>query len=60
MTREQIKVGDVLCSVDENGCGYYRVLKVNRLTIDVQGENGNKMRSYPSMFDRKIDYPVNV
>ena len=53
-----IKVGDVLVSTDEHGTGYYRVLKVNRVTIDVRGENGNTVRAYPAIFDRRIDYPV--
>lgn len=57
---EDIKQGDVLVNVDENGAGYYRVMKVNKVTVDVVGENGNRSRSYPNIFDRKIDYPVNV
>lgn len=60
MKIQDIKPGDVLVNVDKNGAGYYRVLKVNRITIDVRGENGNECRAYPCIFDRKIDYPVNV
>ena len=53
-----IKKGDTLVNVDKNGAGYYRVLKVNQVTVDVVGENGNKVRAYPNMFDRKVDYSV--
>jgi hypothetical protein len=60
MKIDDIKCGDVLVNTDENGSGYFRVLKVNRITIDVRGENGNKVRAYPNIFDRKITYPVNV
>lgn len=56
----EIKPDDVLVNVDENGAGYYRVLKVNRVTIDVRSENGNKVRAYPHIFDRKVDYSVAV
>ena len=55
-----IKKDDVLVSTDKHGTGYYRVLKVNRVTIDVRGENGNTVRAYPVIFDRKVTYPVNV
>ncbi len=58
MNIEDLKRGDVVCSTDSRGTGYYRVLKVNKITVDVVGENGNKVRSYPAMFDRKIDYHV--
>lgn len=60
MNIEQISKDDVLCSTDENGTGYYKVLKVNRITVDVVGENGNLVRAYPAMFDRKITYPVSA
>jgi len=60
MRIEDIKANDVLVGVDENGAGYYRVLKVSRVTIRVRGENGNEFRAYPTIFNRKIDYPVNV
>jgi hypothetical protein len=53
-----IKPGDVLVNVDKNGAGYFKVLKVNRVTVDVRGENGNEVRAYPFIFDRKVDYPV--
>jgi len=55
-----IKAGDVLVNTDENGTGYYRVLKVCRVTVKVRCENGNEARMYPVIFDRKIDYQVNV
>lgn len=55
-----IKANDVLVSTDENGTGYYRVLKVFNVTIKVRGENGNEFRSYPATFDRRVDYPVKV
>lgn len=60
MKIEHIKPNDVLVSVDENGAGYYRVLKINRITIDVRCENGTKVRAYPHVFDRKVDYEVKV
>lgn len=55
-----IHEGDVLVSTDKNGTGYYRVLKVNYITVDVRGENGNVVRQRPHIFDRKVEYPVNV
>ncbi len=55
-----LKPEDVVVNVDKNGAGYYRVLKINRVTVDVRGENGNVIRTYPHLFDRKVDYPVNV
>lgn len=58
MRIEDIKVGDVLANVDQRGCGYYKVLKVNRVTVDVQSENGNTNRCYPNIFNRKIYYDV--
>lgn len=58
MKIEDLKQGDVLVSVDENGAGYYRVTKVNRVTVDVMAENGNAARCRPHLFDRKINYPV--
>lgn len=58
MKLADIRVGDVLVNVDENGAGYYKVVKVNRITVDVLGENGNRVRAYPAIFDRKVTYPV--
>ena len=58
MNIQDIQKGDVLVSVDRTGCGYYRVVKVNRVTVDVIGENGNPVRAYPMIFDRKVTYPV--
>ena len=58
MQIEAIKAGDVLVSVDENGAGYYKVKKVNRVTVDVVSENGNAVRTHPAIFDRKVTYPV--
>lgn len=60
MKIESIQPNDVLVSVDENGAGYYRVLKVNRVTVDVRGENGNQIRTRPHKFYRKVNYQVNV
>lgn len=60
MQIEDIKPNDVLVSVDKHGTGYYRVLKVNRVTVDVRAENGNEVRCYPHIFDRKVTYQVNV
>jgi hypothetical protein len=53
-----VKVDDVLVNVDENGAGYYRVLKVNRVTIDVRCENGVKVRAYPHIFNFKANNPL--
>lgn len=58
MKIEDIKAGDVLCSTDRHGTGYYKVIKVNRVTVDLQSENGNKVRAYPHIFERKVTYPV--
>ena len=58
MNIQDICIGDVLVCVDKNGTGYYRVRKVNRVTVDVVGENGNAVRAYPLIFDRKVTYPV--
>lgn len=58
MKIEDMKTGDVLVSVDKNGAGYYKVAKVNRVTVDVISENGNRVRSYPATFDRRVTYPV--
>lgn len=58
MKIEDIKPGDVLVSVDARGAGYFRVAQVNRITVDVVGENGNAVRAYPHIFDRKVTYPV--
>ncbi len=58
MKIDDINQGDVLVSVDKDGAGYFRVLKVNRKTVDVVAENGNKVRAYPHLFDRKINYAV--
>ena len=60
MKIQDIKSGDILVHVDSNGAGYYKVVKVNRVTVDVLGENGIKVRCYPVLFDRKITYPVHT
>jgi hypothetical protein len=60
MKIKDIKPNDVLVSVDEYGAAYYRVLKVNRVTVNVRTENGNVARMPPHLFSRKISYPVNV
>lgn len=49
-----IQKGDVLVHVDKHGAGFYRVVKINRITVDVIGENGNRVRAYPHLFDRKV------
>jgi hypothetical protein len=36
-----IQKGDVLVHVDKHGAGFYRVVKVNRVSVDVVGETGN-------------------
>lgn len=53
-----INVDDILVSVDKNGAGYYKVTKVNRVTVDVLCENGNLARMFPVTFDRRVTYPV--
>lgn len=60
MKIEDIKRDDVLVNVDARGAGYYKVVKVNRVTVDVRGENGNVVRAYPHMFNRKVDYEVSA
>lgn len=60
MLLTDIKANDVLVSVDCRGASYYRVLKVCKIKIRVKGENGSTFLAYPNLFDRKIDYPVNV
>ena len=56
----EIEKGDTLVSVDKHGAGYYRVVKVNRVTVDVVHENGAKVRAYPVHFDRKVNYAVEI
>lgn len=58
MKIQDIAKGDTLVSTDSRGTGYYKVEKVNRVTVDVIGENGNKVRAYPLIFDRKVTYAV--
>lgn len=58
MRIEEINRDDVLVNVDEHGAGYYRVLKVNRKTVDVVGENGNRVRVRPHLFNRRVHYDV--
>lgn len=58
MKIEDIRKGDTLVNVDKNGAGYYRVVKVNRVTATVRSENGNEFKAYPHVFDRKIPYVV--
>lgn len=53
---EHIYHGDILVSTDRNGTGYYKVLRTNRVTIDVLCENGNRARMSPALFDRKVSY----
>lgn len=48
----KLKTGDVL---HKNGVGRFTVVKVNRTTVDVRGENGNVVRAYPAIFDRKLN-----
>ena len=54
-----IRPADVLVSTDGHGSGYYRVIKVNRTTIDVMTEQGCCIRVYPEIFDRVVS-PENV
>lgn len=54
MKRDDIKAGDVLSNVDENGCGYYRVLKVCRVKLRVRGESGREFYMWPHLFDGKV------
>lgn len=56
MRISEIQPNDILVSVDELGAGYYLVKKVNRVTVDVISENGNSVRAYPLIFDRKVPY----
>lgn len=58
MKIEDLAKGDRVCSTDARGTGYYLVLKVNRVTVDVKCENGVEMRVYPNVFDRKVAYPI--
>jgi hypothetical protein len=55
---EDIKPGDILCSLVDTGATgelgattiYYRVLKVNRITVTVRSEYGREFRAYPAIF----------
>jgi len=58
MNIEHIHHGDVLVSTDKNGSSYYKVLKRNRVTVDVLCENGNRARMGAHLFNRKVTYPV--
>lgn len=58
MKINDIKEGDVLVSTDKNGTGYYKVERVNHITVDVLCENGNTARVRAAIFDRKVTYPV--
>lgn len=58
MKIEELSAGDRVCSTGEQGTGYFLVLKVNRVTVDVKCENGVEMRVYPHIFDRKVAYPI--
>lgn len=53
-----INVDDILVSVDRRGTGYCKVVKVNRVTVDVLCENGNMARMFPVTFDRRVTYAV--
>lgn len=58
MRIETIKPRDVLVSTDKHGTGYYYVLKVNRVTVDVWAEQGHTSRMLAATFDRKVsDHP---
>ena len=48
-----INKGDVLVRVDKDGSGYYRVLKINRVTVTVKTEQGETIKAYPHFFDGK-------
>lgn len=54
----EMKKDQIVCSTDKNGTGYYKILQVNRITVDVQSENGSKFRAHPMIFDRAVNYEV--
>lgn len=58
MKIEDIRAGDVLVNTDGNDTGYVKVLKVCKVRIRVRGENGNEFLSWPSLYERKVIYPV--
>lgn len=58
MNITDIQPSDVLVSVDARGAAYYRVIKVNRVTVDAISENGNEVRMRPHLFNRKVNYQV--
>ena len=51
-----IKPTDVLVDTDQRGTGYYRVVKVNRVTITVETEQRRIIKAYPHVFDRKAHF----
>ena len=58
MHLRDIQTGDTLVSVQSTGTGvdatYYRVLKVNRVTVRARSEYGDEGLFCPQMFDRKV------
>lgn len=56
MQIEHIYHGDFLKSTDSRGTAYYKVLRCNRVTVDVLCENGNRARIRAVIFDGKVSY----
>lgn len=56
MQIKHIYHGDILVNTDRHGTGYYKVLRTNRVTVDVLCENGNRARMRAELFDRKVNY----
>jgi hypothetical protein len=54
MNLSDLSPGDVLASTDENGTGFYRVVKVHKKTVKVATEQGSVTNHYPEEFDRKL------
>lgn len=47
----EIKKGDVVT----DGAQYFKVHKVNRVTVIVERENGYRLTAYPHVFKLKVD-----
>ncbi len=65
MNRERIKPGQVLSAVVNEGAGFvssqfYRVIRVNRVTVTVETERGEIKRVHPQWFDSiaGFDWPI--
>lgn len=57
MKIQNIQIGDVLVDTNKHGSAFFRVVRVNRVTVDVIGEDGVTRRVYAHLFDRKIPDP---